>query len=360
VEGKDGRTEKPTPKRLKKSRSEGQIGRSPDLPLWLGVLLATYLVPWLMSRGLAAGDEMMGQIREVGYEPSSERMMSSIGSAMWRAFMMVLPVGIAMALLGIVVNAVQLRGVPFATKALKPNFKRLNPAKGLKNMFSMTKLVDLAKQLIKLVVVGAVSWSVGRDLFDDIMQSNGMNLWQVVEMVGHRSLQLVRTVALASFIVALADYGYQRRTVLKGLMMNKQEVKDEGKQQEGNPETKARIKSRQAQMSRQRMLTSVASANVVIVNPVHVAVALRYVPGRGAPRVVAKGRELIAEKIREKAEASGVPIVESVPLARALYAACDLEDEIPVEMYEGVARVLAFVHRIAGRQPLGGPVHQLV
>jgi flagellar biosynthesis protein FlhB len=272
--------------------------------------------------------------------------------------MLIVPIGAGMMVLGMIVNGVQLRGVPFALKALKPSAKRLNPAKGLKNLFSPTKGVDLIKQLVKLMVIGVVSYIVGRDLFDAVMERNGQSLWATASLVGEKSLRLVRTVAVAALLVAFADYGYQRRTVMKGLMMKKQEVRDEAKQQEGNPETRQRIKAKQAQATRQRMIGRVPEASVVVVNPVHVAVALRYTPGRGAPKVLAKGRELVAERIRDVATEAGVPIVESIPLARALFAACDIDDEIPPEMYEGVARVLAFVHRIGSRQALGG-IHRL-
>ena len=166
-------------------------------------------------------------------------------------------------------------------------------------------------------------------------------------------------VAEAALLLALVDYAYQRHSTAKSLKMTKQEVRDEARQAEGNQEVKGRIKARQREMSRNRMLAAVRDADVVVVNPIHIAVALRYDPARGAPRVIAKGKGFVAERIREEAEKHRVALVESIPLARALYASVELDDEIPLAFYEPVARLLAFVHRLGKRRPMGGPFHRL-
>jgi flagellar biosynthetic protein FlhB len=183
--------------------------------------------------------------------------------------------------------------------------------------------------------------------------------WDMAGRIGTRSLSMVRSVAYAALVVSALDYVYQRRTMAKSLKMSKAEVRDEGKQAEGNPEVKGKIKGKMREASRNRMLSMVGQASVVIVNPVHIAVALVYEPTRGAPRVIAKGEGFVAERIREEADKHQVPIVESIPLARALYAAVELEDEIGAEFYEPVARLLAFVHRLGRRRPIGGPHHRL-
>jgi flagellar biosynthesis protein FlhB len=157
-------------------------------------------------------------------------------------------------------------------------------------------------------------------------------------------------------VLGLVDYGMQRRRINKALMMTKQEVKEEMKHQEGSPEVKGAIRRRQVKMSRLRMMADVARADVVIVNPTHVAVALRYEAGHGAPKVVAKGADEVAAAIREEAERHDVPVVEDVPLARAIWQVCEIDDEIPADLFEAVARVLAFLYRVkaSGVRPLGG------
>jgi flagellar biosynthetic protein FlhB len=166
---------------------------------------------------------------------------------------------------------------------------------------------------------------------------------EVLAQVAGATMALIRSTALAGLALAAADYAFQRRRVKKGMMMTKQEVKEEYRQSEGDPMTRQRIRQRQVEMSRNRMMAAVAVSSVVVVNPTHIAVALEYRPDLGAPRVVAKGQGHIAARIREEAEKHNVPIVRDVPLARTLHAACKLGQSIPADLYEAVARLLAFV-----------------
>jgi flagellar biosynthetic protein FlhB len=209
-----------------------------------------------------------------------------------------------------------------------------------------------------VVVIAVVVVPIARGTVDDVAGQH-MAMWDVVGVVGETALRLARMVAYVALLIAAADYVYQRKSHAKSMRMTKQEVRDEFKQAEGNQEVKGKIKGLQLAAARNRMLAAVGDANVVVVNPVHIAVALRYEPLRGAPRVVAKGAGAVAERIRDEATRSGVPIVESIPLARALHKACDLDDEIPATLYEGVARLLAFVQRLGGRAPIGGGHHRL-
>jgi flagellar biosynthetic protein FlhB len=165
---------------------------------------------------------------------------------------------------------------------------------------------------------------------------------------------LVRLVSSIALIIAAADYLYQRRSISKQLMMTKAELKQEMKNSEGDPMVKGKIRQLQRAASRNRMLASIPDANVVIMNPTHFAVALRYRPHEGAPRVVAKGKDNLAFKIRERAQAAGVPVIEAPPLTRALHKACEIDQEIPFRLFDGVAKVLAFVHRLNGRSSLTG------
>ena len=175
-------------------------------------------------------------------------------------------------------------------------------------------------------------------------------------LAAHKALSFVRIVASVALILGVVDYFMQRRKINKQMMMTKQEVKEEHKNEEGNPEIKTAMRRRQMKLSRMRMMAEVGRADVVIVNPVHVSVALRYEAGHGAPRVVAKGAEEVAAAIRAEAAAHDVPVVEDVPLARALWQVCEIDDEIPADLFEAVARVLAFIFKVKGSgvRPIGG------
>jgi flagellar biosynthetic protein FlhB len=199
-------------------------------------------------------------------------------------------------------------------------------------------------------LIVAVAYPNVRGLAEQLRTATTVPFWQVIGRVASHALSMTRTIAAAALVLALADYAYERRSTGQQIKMSKQEVKEEHRQQEGNPEMKGKIKSRQMAMSRNRMISMVRSADAVVVNPVHIAVALKYDPVDGAPRVLAKGEGWVAEKIREEADRHQIPIVESIPLARALYATCQLDREIPLEMYEGVARLLAFVHHLGQRR----------
>jgi flagellar biosynthesis protein FlhB len=183
-----------------------------------------------------------------------------------------------------------------------------------------------------------------------------MPLSELVHEAGTRTLSLARLLGFVGLVIAVFDYAYQRYSNNKQTRMTRQEIRDEMRQQEGNQEIKSKIRSKQMAMSRNRMMSMIPNADAIVVNPVHIAVAIKYDPERGAPRVVAKGEEWVAERIRMVADQHRIPIIESIPLARALYATCEIDAEIPGEMYEGVARLLAFVHHIKrnGRSMLVG------
>jgi flagellar biosynthetic protein FlhB len=349
---RDDKTEKPTAKRRREARREGQVAKSPEVATWLTVLVATFLLPWFGGRLLVLVDVAFAQIRSVAAEPTPELISAALATTLRHAFGLLLPVVIAMAALVVVADVAQMGRFVWASKAVKPQAKRLNPAQGVKRLVSSRNLWELGKQIVKLVVIVAVSVPVLVAFVRNLAGSNGLALLPLVRETGAQALALVRTVAAVALLVALADYGYQKRRNLKDMMMSKQEVKDESRLADGNPEIKGRIRSLQLSAARSRMMANVADASVVVVNPVHLAIALRYDPARGAPRVTAKGRGEAAERIRERAGEHGVPIVESIPLARALFAACEVDEEIPFALYEAVARLLAFVHRLGRRSGL--------
>jgi flagellar biosynthetic protein FlhB len=212
----------------------------------------------------------------------------------------------------------------------------------------------LVKALLKTTTLGVVVYLSVRKLIPTVMGSGSMPVSSLVDLCVSSTLTLLRYAAAAGLVMAFADYAVVRKRNNKHLKMTKQEVKDEMKGSEGDPHVKGHRRSKAMQMSRNRMMAEIATADVVVVNPTHVAVALRYDPARGAPRVVAKGADNVATKIRELAEKHRVPMVSDVPLARTLYASCDLDQEVPADLYKAVATVLAFIMTLKRRGSVTG------
>ena len=349
--GQDKRqkTEKPTAKRKRESRKQGQIARSPDLVSWVLILIATFMLPSAVDNGVAMATEMFQGVQLIMGDPTNQRMSEHLARGFHAAIGLLTPLFIGVVLIVIVMNVAQV-GFVITTKPIKPKFNRVSPITGIKRMFSVRSLWQVLKGLLKMTVIVLVAYPNVRNISDHLNGATDAPLWSLVGYVAGRALVMVRVIASVALILALLDYAYERRSMAKNLKMTKQEIKEEHRQQEGNPEMKGKMKSRQMQMSRNRMLSMVRMADAVVVNPVHIAVALKYDPTLGAPKVLAKGEGWMAEKIKEEADKHQVTIVESIPLARAMYAACQVDREIPVEMYEGVARLLAFVHHLGQRK----------
>jgi flagellar biosynthetic protein FlhB len=334
------KTEKPTPKKLREARKEGNFPRTQDAPTWVGVGAGLALTP--LTLGLAAERfrGLFAQLPAVINDPTPERAFAVLSGLPMAVIVAVLPAGAAAVAGALLATAAQ--GVHPSSKGLKPDFKKMNPVTGLKRMFGGTALWETAKALIKVTVIGLVVYNVGKGLFADMLKGP-MPLSATIASAHDGIEKLVWAAVAAGLLLAGADYGYQRHKVMKKLKMSLQEIKEEHKASEGDPQVKGQIRARQLALSRNRMLTNVATADVVLVNPTQLAVALVYRQGGGAPRLVAKGQGAIAAKIRQKAHESRVPVLEDKPLARALYAICEIGEEIPSELYMAVARILAFV-----------------
>jgi flagellar biosynthetic protein FlhB len=265
----------------------------------------------------------------------------------------VAPLALGMLAVGIAAAAAQ-GGLRPATKLLKPSFKRLNPFSGLKKTFGPQALWEAVKATVKTAILGIVLYLQLRVMLPGLVTAGSMPLPALLDLIAGTVLTLIRTAAVAGLVMAVADYAVVRRRIGKQLKMSKHEVKQEHTQQEGDPLLKGAIRSRQMAMSRQRMMSDLAKADVVLVNPTHVAVALKYDPSKGAPRVVAKGAGEVAARLRALAEEARVPMVQDIPLARALHASCDLGQEVPAQLFTAVARVLAFVMHMGARGVKGG------
>lgn len=349
------KTEAPTPKRRREARKEGQIPKTQELGMWLQILVASIGLQLTASRAHDGLLELTGEIQTISAEPDPVRALGVFGRGLGLVLTSVLPLAVVMTVVGVVALATQ-TGLVLATKAAKPKLSKINPLPGLKRLVQPQGLWQGAKSVIKLVVLGAASWQPVLGITQDILDAGDTSIIAVGSAVGAASLSLARTVAVVGLALALADYAFQRWSIGKKLKMSKKEIRDEHRSAEGDPLLKGQIRRRQQDMSRNRMLAGVADASVVIVNPTHIAVAIRYEAGTGAPRVVAKGKGLIADRIREEAGKHFVPIVRDIPLARTLEKACRIDQTIPPDLYEAVARLLAFVMQVGRRAALLGGV----
>jgi flagellar biosynthetic protein FlhB len=347
------KTEKPTPQKKKKARQEGQIGRSADVGAWAGMMAASFLLPMTVSAAGGRARELLQRVPKVIGDPDPAAALLALSDGLRGAALAVAPLACSLMLLGIIAAAGQ-GGIHIATKTLMPKFSRLNPFSGLKRSLGPKAWWEAIKALVKTVILAAVLYSAMRGLVPLLMASGSMPVGSLLGAVGQAVLSLVRTASLAGLAMAALDFFVVRRRTNKQLRMTKQEVKEEHKRSEGDPHVKSAIRSRQMAMSRNRMMSDLPNADVVLVNPTHVAVALRYEPSKGAPRVIAKGAGAVAAKIREVAMSHRIPLVQDVPLARALHSTCDIGTEIPPDLYGAVARVLAFVLGLKARGSAAG------
>jgi flagellar biosynthesis protein FlhB len=347
------KTEKPTPKRLREARREGRIARSPDVGAWGGMLAASVLLPLSGRRLSGAFNGLVVRWDGVVADPDPAKLPALLAAGARAGALAVAPLAGTLLVLGIAAAAAQ-GGIHPATKAMAPKFSRLNPLAGIKRTFGTQVLWETLKAVLKVAVIALALWTVVRRLVPALMLSGSLPLLSIVDSVVGSAVSLVRTAAVAGLVLAGADYAFIRRKTNKTLKMSKQEIKEEHRQQEGDPHMKGAIRSRQLAVARGRMIADVPTADVVMVNPTHVAVALRYEPGRGAPRVVARGAGVLARRIREVAAEHRVPLVHDPPLAQALYRGVDLGREIPPELYTAVARVLAFVMNLKARGSAAG------
>ena len=345
---KSQKTEKPTPKRKREAIRDGQVPRSSDVGAWLTVLSGGLLVPSAAGRLRVLFERLWQDVAQIIVHPEPGPAMHLLSKAAVGSVVVLAPVLLVSMVVAILGSAVQ-GGLRISTKRFKPKFDKLNVLKGIKHMVGAQAAWNLGKSLMKLVAFTVVAVVVLRAASGRLAGSGAWSLSSSVGTAASSAVQLFRLVAFAGRVVAAADYLMERRRVGNSLKMSPDEIKRESRQSDGDPHQKAAVRARQREMSSNRMMASIAKADVIVVNPTHVAVALSYESGRGAPRVVAKGAGLVAARIREEAERHRRPMVQDIPLARTLYKACEIGDEIPVEMYDAVARVLAFVMALRRR-----------
>ena len=337
-----------TEKRKREARERGQLPRSRELST--AVVMgagAALLVAW----GGALGGRTMAFMKDgLRFDAAAladpTRMPAAIGGALRSGLVIAAPVMLA-TFFAALIAPMLIGGWNLSSKALQPDFSRLNPVSGFGRMFSTNSLVELAKSIAKFLIVGLVAGISGWGARGELL---GLGVEPSTQAIGH-GLGLVAStfvwMCAALGLIAAIDVPWQLWSYAKQLKMSRQEIKQEYKQSEGSPEVKGRIRRLQAELSQRRMMEKVPTADVIVTNPTHYAVALKYTAGKNrAPVVVAKGVDAVAAAIRERAAEHRIPRVEAPPLARALYRGCDLEDEIPAQLYAAVAQVLTYVFQL--------------
>lgn len=350
AENQDGmeKSERPSSKRLEQAREKGHVPSSKEFPpvvMFFGAM-ALFAI-WAPT----AWQQLHAQSRS-WFESAGVRVMtpeSAYGILMevvQHGFLPLFPFLVVMALLGIGSVIVQ-TGPLWVSDGLQMKVSKLNPINGLKRMISLRSWVELLKSLLKLTLLSIVSYLVVADRMLHLLNMPALGIAGGVQIVEHLAFQLVLWIGLTLVVLAAADFGYQKWQFLRDQRMTKQEVKDEAKDTEGNPLVRFRRQSLQRDRARQRMMQDVPKADVIITNPTHLAVALKYDPEQGAaPKVLAKGAGFLAERIRDIARHAGVPIVENKSLARSLFKLVAVGKEIPSDLYRAVAEVLAYVYRM--------------
>lgn len=355
------KTEQPSARRIEQAREEGQIPQSRELASFLVLLVG---VAVLMVLGGWMGERVARLIhRLLAFDPAHAFDLGAVFALMVvavREVLIVLAPLFAFLLVAAIAGHVAVGGFLFVPKLLAPRWSRLNPFEGVKRVFSLMGLVELVKSLAKVALVGAVAWWLLNREVEPVLAlmqfSFGEASRRFLDELGWSTLWLVASLAL----IAAVDVPYQLWQYYKNLRMTKEELKQEYKETEGDPQVKGRIRSVQREMARRRMMAEVPKATVVVTNPTHFAVALKYDAEKmSAPVVVAKGRGALALRIRELAEGAGVPRVEAPALARALYVHTELGETIPAGLYLAVAEVLAYVYQIDRWFAFGGPKPQL-
>lgn len=351
------KTEKATPKKRQDARKKGQVLQSRDI--------TTAMVLILIFIGLRVfGEFIYSEITAftkkifVEYTTIEDLFNFNMLSRLFVETVTVIlktcaPILAIAVIAGLIGNYAQV-GFLFTTETLRMKFDRINPLSGLKRIFSMRAVVELVKSILKISVIGYVAYSYLNNEVVNVLSLMDMTPIGIAVYIGTTSINVAIRICIVLLLLGILDYGYQWWEFEKNLKMTKQEVKEEYKQTEGNPEIKAKIKQKQRQISMRRMMAEVPKADVVITNPTHFAVAVKYDASvSAAPVVIAKGQDFIALRIKEAAKENKVEIVENKPLARTLYETVDIGEAVPPDLYQAVAEVLAFVYSLKGKGRAG-------
>ncbi|WP_308639260.1 flagellar biosynthesis protein FlhB [Paenibacillus silvisoli] len=342
------KTERATPKKRQEARKKGQTAKSQEVP---GALILFFVFLSFMMLGGYYKSRIMhlfGSLFEqkLLMEVTSENVVTLFADLMMQGFMLLAPIFAIAVLVAVIGNYAQI-GIMFTAEPLKLKMNKLNPISGFKQIFSMHSLVEFVKNVLKLVLIGFIVYSVIRREMGSIMQLASVPIDGIFSYISDVTIRLGVEIGAILAILALFDYMYKRYEHEKSLRMSKQDIKDEYKKSEGDPLVKSKIKERQRRMALQRMMQDVPRADVVITNPTHFAIALQYDGAKmEAPKVIAKGMDFVALRIKEVAKEHGVIMMENRPLARALYDRTEIGDSVPADLFQAVAEVLAYVYKL--------------
>lgn len=345
------KTEDPTGKKLDEAHKQGNFAMTREVANWLMVavmmIVLVSILPGTMKGMIVRLNYYFENLDQIAFDRAGVgallfRVMMDSLWALWLPILLFVVAG--------VMSTIGQTGFHVSWQLIEPKFSKLNPLPGLMNMFKANQLVELLKSLAKLAVVGGVAYLALQPMFKSIETYIGIDIMALLQHIDALAYRLLAGVLAVLTLIAGGDFFWQKMQFDKNMKMTKQEVKDENKQSEGDPQVKGRIRQIRFERARKRMMAAVPNADVVVTNPTHFAIALKYDPAAmGAPMVLAKGVDQVAFRIREVAEANNVPVIENPPLARALYAACDIDEEVPSEHYRAVAEVITYVFKLKGK-----------
>lgn len=344
------KTEEPTAKKREDARKKGQVGKSQELNTAFVLLMGFFMLKILWDTiYLNIADYTKYILSHPAQTVDTETVIQLFLGIVELLAKTSFPIMLAIMFIGLGINFFQV-GLNFNTEAMEPKLDKLNPINGFGRIFSKRALVEMVKSIFKIIVIGAALYVV---LVDHVLSMPQFiffgletSLGQIADIIFNMAFKICGLI----LVLGVLDLAYQKWQTTQDLKMTKQEVKDEFKQSEGDPQIKGKIKQKQRQMAMARMMQEVPKADVIVTNPTHFAVALEYHKGMVAPRVLAKGQDLVAQRIKEIARENGVAIVENKPLARALFASTEVGDSVPQELYQAVAEVLAYVYRLKHRK----------
>jgi len=351
AEEAEDKSELPTDRKLDNARKEGQVATSTEVRIWAGLMGSLVVLSLIAPKMAVQLDHLLRPFIERPHEiDMSPGGLGATLAHLVGGVLLVLALPMAL-LLGVgVVSVVAQNGLLAVPKRLMPDLSKISPLKGIQKLFSLNNLVEFLKSLFKVIAIGVVLFLVLRARMDEFAGLAAFDLVTILDYLRRQVAHLIIITLLMVTVLAAADWLYQRYTFTQKMKMTKQEVKDEHKQTEGDPMVRGRLRQLRMQRARRRMMAAVPKADVVVTNPTHFAVALQYdIDTMAAPRLVAKGADLVAKRIREIAEENEVPIIENPPLARALFAAVEIDQEIPPEHYKAVAEVISYVFKLKGK-----------
>ncbi len=347
------KTEKPTAKKRDEARKEGQVAKSQEISNALMFLIAfsslAIMSDYIITNVVKIMSNSFMKISDWDDIFIIDYIKVYLNDIAVQVLLIVLPIMMIILIFGVINNVIQVGWKP-TLKPLKPKFSKLDPIKGFKRIFAMRAIIELIKSIAKLAIIVLVVYNIVKDEIINIYLLFDYGLAYSVSFYAGLALEMGLSIGAVFIILGVLDLIYQKWKHTKDLKMSKQEIKDEYKQSEGNPEVKGKIKSKMREAAMRRMMQDIPSADVIITNPTHFAVAIKYDNNSGgAPKVVAKGQDHLAFRIREIAKENDVPIVENKPLARTLYANVDIGREIPPDLYQAVAEVLAYVYKLKNK-----------